>query len=246
MFSDTENFNLHIEKINKKDTFKTVVKDEKKNILAENTFRYHIDSFILSTLEDVIGENVQEKAKLIRDFGSELFNTVFSGVILGMYKKVKEQNKLLRIKLIFKKDEPELLQLPWEFMFDGKNFLSAYTGISLLRVIDGIPYKQIEKIHGKIKILFVISSPLDLKDHERLQIEREQMLILQAVDRAVSANRIEITFEDEASLRNIQTLLDEEEYHILHYTGHGLYSEQEDKGYLLLEGDSGKRDLLTI
>jgi len=113
-----------------------------------------------------------------------------------------------------------------------------------LRVIDGIPYKQIEKIHGKIKILFVISSPLDLKDHERLQIEKEQTLIHQAVDRAESANRIEITFEDEASLRNIQTLLDEEKYHILHYTGHGLYSEKEDKGYLLLEDDSGKKRLV--
>ncbi|MBI5417619.1 CHAT domain-containing protein [Candidatus Poribacteria bacterium] len=38
----------------------------------------------------------------------------------------------------------------------------------------------------------------------------------------------------------ILSKLDEEEYHIIHYTGHGVYSEQDRKGYLLLEDDSGK------
>ena len=60
------------------------------------------------------------------------------------------------------------------------------------------------------------------------------------MDKSVSANRIEIDFEDEASLRDIQSRLDEVEYHIFHYTGHGAYSEQEDKAYLILEGDRGK------
>ena len=65
MSLNTENFNLHIEKTSEKDSFKAVVKDEKKNILAENTFRYQIDSYILSRLEDSIGENVRGSSKII-------------------------------------------------------------------------------------------------------------------------------------------------------------------------------------
>jgi len=164
---------------------------------------------------------------------------VFAGKILDYYKSHIKDKEHIRLKFFFKKDEPELLRIPWEFMLDGDNFLSALPSVSLLRVIEGIPDKKIEKIKGKIKMLAIVSSPLDLKLHQRLQIEREQMLILQAVDRAVAANRMEIEFEDEASLRNIQGRLEEDEYHIIHYTGHGEYSYQDDKGYLLLEDDSG-------
>ncbi|MCH8286408.1 CHAT domain-containing protein, partial [candidate division KSB1 bacterium] len=240
MSSNITNFNLHIEQTSKADTFKASVKDDKKVVLAENTFSYRIDPLILSQLEDSVGKNIPKNAELIKNFGSGLFNTVFDGQVLGVYNSALRKAGLLRVKLYFKKDNPGLLRIPWEFLFDGTNFLSAYAGITLSRVIEGIPSKQREKITGKIKILAVISSPLDLKDNERLQVEREQMLILQAVDRAVSANRVEIEFEDEASLKNIQTRLDEEEYHILHYTGHGAYSKQEKKGYLLLEDDTGR------
>ncbi|MBI5663467.1 MAG: tetratricopeptide repeat protein [Nitrospirae bacterium] len=139
-----------------------------------------------------------------------------------------------------RKEDPDLLRIPWEFLFDGASFLSAYEGVTLSRSIKGVPSNGRGKIRGVIKMLAVISSPLDLNDRERLQVEKEQMLLLQAVDRAYAENRIEIDFLDESSLRNIQARLDEEEYHILHYTGHGSYSQREDRGYLLLEDDSGR------
>ena len=234
-----ENFNLHIKKTSAKDTFVATVKDDKRNVLASNKFQYHTDTYILSKLEDSVGRKIAQNSKLIREFGSELFKAVFASEVLGYYKSLSKKAKQIRLKLFFKKQEPELLRLPWEFMFDGTNFLSAYPRISISRVLEGIPSRDRGKIQGKIKILAVISSPLDLKDYQRLQIEREKVLILQAVDRAVAANRIEIDFEDESSLRNIQTRFDEESYHILHYTGHGEYSEKEHKAYLLLEDDSG-------
>jgi tetratricopeptide (TPR) repeat protein len=234
-----ENFNLHIEKTSGKDNYIASIKDDRGNELASNKFHYHPDLYILSRLEDSVGRNIAENAKLIRDFGKELFNSVFAGEILGYYKSHVKDKEHIRLKLFFKKDEPELLRIPWEFIFDGDNFLSALPSVSLLRVIEGISSKAREKVKGKIRMLAIVSSPLDLESHQRLQIEREQMLILQAVDRAVAANRMEIEFEDEASLRNIQGRLEEEEYHIIHYTGHGKYSYKEDKGYLLLEDDSG-------
>jgi tetratricopeptide (TPR) repeat protein len=234
-----ENFNFHIEKTSGKDDYIASIKDDRGNKLISNKFYYHPDLYILSRLEDSVGRNIAENAKLIRNFGKELFSSVFAGEILGYYKSHIKDKEHIRLKLFLKKDEPELLRIPWEFMFDGDNFLSALPSISLLRVIEGVPSKTKEKIKGKIRILAIVSSPLDLKPHMRLQVEREQMLILQAVDRAVAANRMEIEFEDEASLRNIQGRLDEEEYHIIHYTGHGVYSDQEDKGYLVLEDDSG-------
>jgi len=46
------------------------------------------------------------------------------------------------------------------------------------RAIEGATTGKKENIEGVIKMLAVVSSPLDLKEHERLQIENEMMFIL--------------------------------------------------------------------
>ena len=235
-----ENLNLHIEKGNAENTFRVSAIDDAGKVQAQHSFQYYSDPLLLSKLEDSVGKNIPETSALIQNFGQGLYNAVFGGEILGYYKALEKGSKDIRLKLFFKQEEPELLRIPWEFMFDGNDFLSAYPRITMSRVLEGIPTAERGPIEGKIKILAVVSSPLDLKDHERLRPEEEQMLILQALDRPHAENKIEVEFLDEASLRNIQSKLDEEEYHILHYTGHGVYSEREDRGYLLLEDDSGK------
>ncbi len=239
MNTSFENFNLHIEKASGKDFFVASVQDDKGTVLAKNEFQYKIDRHILSRLEDSVGRDIPGNARLIKEFGSGLFNTVFNGEVLGYYKSRTGDGQHIRLKLFFKQEEPEPLSIPWEFMFDGTKFLSAYPQMTVTRVLKGIPDDKREKIKGKIRMLAVISSPLDLPERHRLQIEKEQMIILQAVDRVYASNSIEIEFLDEASLKNIQDKLDEGEYHILHYTGHGVYSKTDDKGYLLLEDDSG-------
>jgi len=233
-------FNLHLAKGPDKDTLTATVNDYRGTALCSNTSHYRIDSYILSRLEASVGKDMPENARLIKEFGSGLFKAIFSNEILGHYKAFLKENKTIRLKLFFRQDEPELMRIPYEFMFDGDHFLSAHPGITLSRALEGIPIIEKGNIKGKIKMLAVISSPIDLKDNERLQVEQEQMLILQAVDRAYAANAIEVEFLDEASLKAIQARLDEEEYHIFHYTGHGVFSESHDKGYLLLEDDSGR------
>ncbi len=85
----------------------------------------------------------------------------------------------------------------------------------------------------------MISSPLDLPGSHRLQTRKERMLIHQAVDSAHESDRLDMDFLEKASLRNIQEVFDKGEYHILHFTGHGIYSRQERTCYLLLEDDFG-------
>ena len=239
-----ENFNLHIEKTSGKDSFVASIQDDKGSVLVKNEFRYRIDPYILTKLEDSVGRDISDNARLIKDFGSELFNTVFDGEVLGYYKSRTGDEKYTRLKLFFKQEEPELLRIPWEFMFDGTKFLSTYPKITMTRVLKGIPSDNRGKIKGKLKMLAVISSPIDLPEHHRLQIEKEQMIILQAVDRIYASNTIDVEFLDEASLKNIQDKLDDGAYHIFHYTGHGAYSGPEDKGYLLLEDDFGNAKLV--
>ncbi len=197
-----ENFNLHIEKAAGIASFVASVRDEEGNILAENNFQYRGDSFIFSRLEDSVGRDIPDNAGMIMEAGSGIFNSVFSGKVLEYYKSLTTGSKQLRMKLFFKQEEPDLLRIPWEFMFDGTSFLSASPRMTMTRVLKGLPVDKRAKIEGRIRMLVVISSPLDLSEHNRLQIEKEQMIILQAVDRIYSSSSIDLEFLDEASLKN--------------------------------------------
>ena len=45
---------------------------------------------------------------------------------------------------------------------------------------------------------------------------------------------------EEASVSNIRRIVTEEEYHIIHFSGHGKFDEISQKNYLLLEDDNGR------
>lgn len=86
-------------------------------------------------------------------------------------------------------------------------------------------------------MLSLISSPLDLEEHERLAIEKEQEILLQATNSPSGQGHLTIEFEDEAKLPVIEGSL-ESEYHILHYSGHGI--SPKEGGGVLLENIEGK------
>jgi hypothetical protein len=238
---EPENFNISIEALPEEGSYISRLIDDRGTKLAESRVNYKIDTHILSRLEDSVGRDVPENTRLVKEFGAELFNAFFSGEISGFYKSRLKDGEPMRIRLIFKKEDAELLRVPWEFLHDGTKFLSAYPNVSLTRAIDGISHTDRGKVKGRLRVLCVVSSPMDLADGERLQVEPEMENILRAVDSPVSSNKIDVEFEDEASLKNIQERLDEREYHILHYAGHGAYSDSDDRGYLLLEDDKGNK-----
>lgn len=237
MHKTVKNFNLHLEKASGNNSFIASVRDENNTVLASNGFRYEISASILTMLEDSMGANVKENVKQIRKFGSSLFNSVFQGPVLDCFQSQREDH--IRLRLYFQKEQSELLRIPWEFMFDGRHFLAASPKMTVTRALEGLSCGKKKPVGRKLRILGVISSPLDLPGSHRLQTDKERMLIHQAFDNTYVSDMIEIDFLDTASIRNIQEALDKEEYHILHFTGHGIYSRQESICYLLLEDDFG-------
>ncbi len=232
-----KNINLSIEKGIGKNSYAASFQSDNGAAFARNDFRYDIDASVITRLEDTVGKNTKRNAKLIEDFGGRLFNTVFKGKLLRYYRSLL--NKHIRLKLLFNYEDTELLRVPWEFMFDGKNFLSANQKMTMSRALKGIPAYKKRRFHGKIRMLAVISNPIDLPESHRLHMEKERMIITQAVANAYVSDKIEIDFLHEASLRNIHERLYKSEYHIFHFTGHGIYSKKEQMCYLLLEDDFG-------
>jgi tetratricopeptide (TPR) repeat protein len=88
-------------------------------------------------------------------------------------------------------------------------------------------------------MLVVVSSPDD-PTITPLNTELEQAVILEAVDRLQREHRMDVDFTEDASFETIESYLNEKDYHIVHFTGHGKYDKDEGKGYLILETEDGR------
>lgn len=81
----------------------------------------------------------------------------------------------------------------------------------------------------------MISAPLDTSHKERLSHEQEELLVLEAFSELIQTGRVEIDFTDNGTLQALEEKLRRNHYHILHFSGHGGFREQNQQGYLVLE-----------
>ena len=80
-------------------------------------------------------------------------------------------------------------------------------------------------------MLVIISAPND-PSCAPLDTEKERDRIMQAVDQLYVQRKMEVDFTDDATFETIQSYLNEKDYHIVHFTGHGI--EIDDQGFLVL------------
>lgn len=90
-------------------------------------------------------------------------------------------------------------------------------------------------------MLVVISSP-DGSGISPLNTEKEQEIILEALDKLQKEQKIKVNFTEDATFENVQGYLNEQNYHIVHFTGHGVSIN--GKGHLVFESEDRKARLI--
>ncbi|MGB2696890.1 MAG: CHAT domain-containing protein, partial [Candidatus Zixiibacteriota bacterium] len=228
--------------------YKAWVPGTKSKPHAESSFSMRLDTLKmredLQKLEELALSSKPVTDDLHIKFGKELFHTVFKDELRDYYEKTLKKardNGGLRLRIRVDDNAKELMNLPWEFMHDGDDFLVTKRETLLSRLPLSIEKKKKKPLNEAISMLIVISSPLDLPENKVLNTEKEQEVILEALDRLQRERKLDIDFVEDASLDTIQDYLTEKDYHILHFTGHGIFKEDEEKGYLLLEDEDGNR-----
>jgi len=151
----------------------------------------------------------------------------------------------LRLRVRVDEGAPELMNLPWEFLHDGEGFLVTRWETPFSRLPLGIARCDKRPLERILRMLVVVSSPLDLPEQRVLNTEREQEVILAALDKLQRKGLLDIDFCEDAALDTIQDYLSEQEYDILHFTGHGVFNEAKGRGELLLEDEQGDMRPLT-
>jgi tetratricopeptide (TPR) repeat protein len=221
----------------------TVFERNSSQLLASSRFEYRLDDlaqFEISRLDFNLRDPLGRLERL-QDFGRKLYQRLFTAEVERLWREHRDHSDLLTLCLRIHDDAKRLEAVPWEALYDGAEFIAAGAKTTVTRLPLGIaPPADFPAISLPIRMLALVSSPPDLPDGSRLNIEREQELLLEAINAPAGQGRLHVDFEDEAKLEILESSL-EAGYHILHFTGHGIAPTPTSSGGLLLEDHDGKR-----
>jgi len=224
------------------------------NVVASNDFELRPDLRLRQMLDDIEKRVIESPADSKKqegimetreegkredphiEFGKMIYRKVFSGELGEYFNKsrleAQENDNGLRISLRFDEGVPEIAALPWEYLHDSEDFLIARRSILISRLPAGVKKKSLEPLDSVLRMLVIISGPDD-PTIPPLNTEKEQEIILEAVDKLVREQKIKVDFTEDATFDNIQDYLTEKDYHIVHFTGHGIAIN--GKGHLVFE-----------
>jgi len=180
--------------------------------------------------------------KQLTDFGQELFQNLLTTLaVRTCYERAQNAmykgNNGLRLRLTTPPDDVLLRTTPWEFLHDGRRFLSVSNRTPIVRYIEPrwdmftpLP------LDLPLRILVVIASP---RDQEPLNVEQERCNISTALQNNPD---VEIEVLEHATCSELQKKLskavaERKPFHILHFIGHGKH--QRGQSYLLFENPEG-------
>lgn len=177
-----------------------------------------------------------------KQFGGKLFNAVFVGNVRDVYTaslaeaNAREVGLRLRLHL---DSAPELADLPWEFLYNPalNRFLALSVKTPIVRFLELPEAIRPLAIQPPLRVLVMISSP---RDFATLDVQAEWQHLQSALADLEQRGLVKLDRLPEASLATLQRKLEENQYHIFHFIGHGGFDERAQDGELILE-DNEKR-----
>ena len=180
----------------------------------------------------------------MKTVGGRLFDALFTGDLLLCLERCLDeaarQQTTLRLKLRLK-ESPALLSLPWEYLYHRRRnlFLSQSTTASLIHFFELPTPAPSLTLTLPLRMLVVIANPSDLLP---LDVEREWTNVQRALGDLIQQGSLIVDRLPVATKAALQSALRRQEYHMLHFIGHGDFDETTECGTLFLTTDNGSTD----
>lgn len=182
------------------------------------------------------------QAEALKARGQALFQAVFRDDVLACLgqslAEARNHHWGLRIKLRLN-EVPELSSLPWEFLYYPAldRFLALSAETTLVHYLD-LPRKAATlHVSLPLHILVVMATPTDLP---WLDADREWQVLQDAMRNLIKTGIVTLERLDMATLHTVQRALQQRPYHVVHYIGHGTFTEETGEGALLLCDPAGR------
>ncbi len=190
-----------------------------------------------------------------REFGAKLFDALVAEgireVYVGACKLAAEHDRGLRVTL-YLTDVPELMVIPWEFLYDSSQraFLSQSIYSPVVRCLDLRSVRKPRRVTLPLRVLALASSPAGF---EPLDIPKERAKLRKALDPLRRKGMVELEWLRRSTLEELNRRISQpDDVHVLHYIGHGEYDARSRSGVLFLEDKAGNahevagEDLCTV
>ena len=186
-----------------------------------------------------------ETEQPVREAGQVLFAGLLgTGEVAGRYRAAAavaaERGEGLRV--VLRIDTPALAGLPWEAMFDQAAGAYLCRQDQLVRHVPVASVPAPLRVRPPLRILGVVSSPRGLP---ALDVDKERDQLARALARPVGQGLAEVHWAPGATWADLQDLLLDGEWHVLHFIGHGDFDPERDEGVLALTREDGRADLVA-
>jgi hypothetical protein len=174
--------------------------------------------------------------------GGELFRAVFQGELLKAFQGCLARalsGPGLRIRLRLN-DVPQLAALPWEYLYDaeGRGFLAFSDRTPVVRYLELSEGLETLLVEPPLRALAVISTPRGYR--ELGEAGEEWRRLGAALEPLAGSSRIEVERLERPTLEALESRLRTgPPIHILHFVGHGGFSELRGEGVLVFDDGAG-------
>jgi WD40 repeat protein len=186
-----------------------------------------------------------ETEQPVREVGEVLFAGLLgTGEVAGRYRAAAAvaATRGEGLRVVLRIDTPALAGLPWEAMYDQAAGAYVCRKDQLVRHVPVASVLAPLRVRPPLRILGVVSSPRGLA---ALDVEKEQDQLARALARPASQGLAEVHWAPGATWADLQDLLLEGEWHVLHFIGHGDFDPDRDEGVLALVREDGRADLVA-
>jgi hypothetical protein len=194
---------------------------------------------VLASLQRL--EEGETDEAFLMNFGTLLYNLLFSGDIAALFEAslgevIRQEEVGLRIRLRIA--PPEISALPWEYLYVPRHryFLGASRKTPLTRYLEVAQPIRALYTTWPLKVLVAIPG------QSGLEAERKRVALIKATRKLRGLMRFRF-LTSHVTRSSLSDALLEEQYHVFHFIGHGVF--ENDRGYLVFQGENGQRDLIS-
>lgn len=174
----------------------------------------------------------------VRRFGQQLFGKVFSDEVKARFvasiQRAAQEGAGLRFRLRL---DPELADLPWEYLFDGRQFFALSKSTPVVRYLELPELIEPLAVDPPLRVLVAISTP---SGYPPLDVDKEKANLERALSELVQMERVLLDVVQPPTVGELQQRLRQRRYHVFHYIGHGDFDPSRQDGRLLLVNDFGE------
>ena len=225
----------------------TVVVQDHENVRARTQDGAEVSGYfqlntlhrnVISVFEDWLRECKISQRRELEALGALLYTTIFTGQMETFFEQTLDRTlhagHRLRLQLSFQKGAADLASLPWEYLYRPETetapgyFLSTAVNLVLSRYLPLVTGRRtLQPEESPLRILIVVAKPNGLGP----VLEEQTVADIQEL---VETYPIKVNILENPTVDNFLVILEDARPHVVHFMGHGRFSQTEGKGEIAL------------